>query len=96
MRGRSTDHTVPVRGARVVRGRHASYARLCDARRALVVTQSRAAARRGLALLDVALGLGGLAGVLARDQDQALELGYQDAVLVEDAGVDLDHAAVGL
>ncbi len=42
------------------------------------------------------LGLRGLARVLARDQDQALELGDEDAVLVEDAGVDLDDAAVGL
>ena len=37
-----------------------------------------------------------LAGVLARHQDQALELGDEDAVLVEHPGVDLDDAAVGL
>ena len=37
-----------------------------------------------------------LARVLAGHQHQALELGHEDAVLVEDPGVDLDHAAVGL
>ncbi len=34
------------------------------------------------------------AGVFARNQHQALELGDEDAVLVEDAGVDFDDAAV--
>jgi hypothetical protein len=45
---------------------------------------------------DAPVAVGLLAGVLAGDQDEALELGDEDAVLVEDAGVDLDHAAVGL
>lgn len=36
----------------------------------------------GRLLLDVALSLRGLAGVLAWDEDQALELGDEDAVLV--------------
>src|SRR6188472_2408243 len=58
------------------------------------VTES--ARKCGSRLLDVALGLRGLAGVPPRHQHQALELGDEDAVLVEDAGVDLDHAAVGL
>ena len=38
--------------------------------------------------------LGDRTGVLARDEDQALELGDKRAVLVEDAGVDLDGATV--
>src|SRR4051812_4859605 len=49
------------------------------------------------ALLDGRLGGdGGLAVDLARHEHEALELGHQDTVLVEDARVDLDRAAVGL
>jgi hypothetical protein len=51
---------------------------------------------RGSELLDVALGRWRLPRVLAWNQHQALELGDQDAVLVEDPGMDLDHAAIGL
>jgi len=47
-----------------------------------VARQGSQKARHFVRLLDVALGLRGLAGVLAGDEHQALELGHQDAVLV--------------
>ena len=50
-------------------------------------------------LLDVALSRAGRVGgtwIATRDEDQALELGHQDPVLVVDTRVYLDGAAIGL
>src|SRR4051794_19576185 len=61
--------------------------------RGVVGPRVRARLRPAGGLLPGRLGLPRLA---PRDQDEPLELGHEDAVLVEDAGVDLDRAAVGL
>ena len=68
-------------GARVVRGNVAGCASdMC--------TRGRPrAGRRAVVTRPGSRRLGGLVRGLAGDQDQALELGYQKAVLVEDAGV---------